>query len=488
MQPFGKLGAWFMQGSKNSIYDRQLVWIAFSLMLTGLVMVTSASFPISTKLVDNHYHFMVRHALNLGLAIIAAGVVMSIPLERWIKHSGHFLLITIFLLVVVLVAGKSVNGATRWIPLGVFNLQPAEVAKLSLFVFISSYLMRKNDEVRRSFFGGFLKPLVIFGVLGFLLLLQPDLGTMVVMLVTVFAMLFIAGAKLKQFIALIGAGIALIALLIIAEPYRMRRVTSFWDPFSDPYDTGYQLSQSLMAFGRGDWFGQGLGNSIQKLEYLPEAHTDFVFAVVGEELGFIGVAAILVLIFALIFKAMSIGRKALEEGQLFGGFLAMSISIWFAFQTLVNVGAAAGIVPTKGLTLPLISYGGSSLIIMSVAVALLLRIDYECRIKARFERKITPDSAFDDIDSQEPVDSQQDESIDEQEEDQTNNLQADQPAPLASSASSADIKDEADKEVIQDEAVAPSNQETTQAATRADVKKATPKLKPKLKLKKPAKK
>lgn len=392
IQLFDNIKNWLNQSSTPVLYDRQLVWIAFGLMLTGLIMVTSASFPVSTRLTDDPFHFMERHALNLILAMIVAMCVMQVPLERWIRHSGHLLMISIVLLIIVLVMGKSVNGASRWIPLGIFNLQPAEIAKLSLFVFMSSYLMRKNEEVRSSFSGGFLKPLAVFGLLAVLLLGQPDLGTMVVMLVTVFAMLFIAGAKLMQFIALLVVGVAAVAFLIVIEPYRMRRVTSFWRPFEDPFGSGYQLTQSLMAFGRGDWMGQGLGNSIQKLEYLPEAHTDFVFAVIGEELGFIGVTCILLMIFALVFKALNIGRKALDEDLVFGGFLAMSISIWFAFQTLVNVGAAAGIMPTKGLTLPLISYGGSSLIIMSVAVALLLRIDYERRVKSMLLKRLKPDS------------------------------------------------------------------------------------------------
>jgi cell division protein FtsW len=213
-----------------------------------------------------------------------------------------------------------------------------------------------------------------------LLLLQPDLGTVIVMLVTLFGMLFIAGAKLSQFIALMIAGVMSVIGLIIAEPYRIRRVTSFLDPWEDPFGSGYQLTQSLMAFGRGGWFGQGLGNSIQKLEYLPEAHTDFVFAVLAEELGFVGVVLVLMLLMWLVMKAVFIGKKAFEHEQQFGGYLAFGIAIWFAFQTLVNVGAAAGIVPTKGLTLPLISYGGSSLIVMSVAVSILLRIDFECRL------------------------------------------------------------------------------------------------------------
>ncbi|UGA54353.1 cell division protein FtsW [Vibrio sp. VB16] len=364
------------------LFDRQLVWISLCLMLVGLVMVTSASFPISTRLTEQPFHFMLRHGVFLCLALSVSAVVLQIPLEKWLRYSTLLLSASIVLLVIVLIAGKSVNGASRWISLGIFNLQPAEVAKLSLFIFMAGYFVRKGDEIRRTFFSGFMKPLIIFGVLAVLLLGQPDLGTVVVMLVTLFAMLFIAGAKLWQFIALMMVGIGGVALLIFIEPYRMRRVTSFWDPWDDPFGSGYQLTQSLMAFGRGNWFGQGLGNSVQKLEYLPEAHTDFVFAVIAEELGFVGVTIILILIFALVVKAILIGKKALEANEQFGGYLAFGIGVWFAFQSMVNVGASAGIVPTKGLTLPLISYGGSSLIIMSIAVSILLRIDHECRLSA----------------------------------------------------------------------------------------------------------
>lgn len=377
---FGSIKRWVTTASPEALYDRQLVWISLGLMLTGVVMVTSASFPISSRLTDQPFHFMFRHAIFLVLALSTSAVILQIPTKRWAQYSTWLLFLSIFLLFVVLVAGKSVNGASRWIPLGLFNLQPAEVAKLSLFIFMSGYLVRKNEEVRSSFFGGFIKPIIVFGTLASLLLLQPDLGTVVVMLVTLFGMLFIAGAKLTQFLALMVVGLLSVATLIYIEPYRMRRVTSFLDPWEDPFGSGYQLTQSLMAFGRGEWFGQGLGNSIQKLEYLPEAHTDFVFAVLAEELGYVGVILVLMLIFSLVLKAVYIGRRAFDANQLFGGYLAFGIGIWFAFQTLVNVGAAAGMVPTKGLTLPLISYGGSSLIIMSVAVSILLRIDHECRL------------------------------------------------------------------------------------------------------------
>jgi cell division protein FtsW len=370
---------WLNRATPEALYDRQLVWIALGLMLTGLVMVTSASFPISARLTDQPFHFMFRHAIFLVLALGVSSVILQIPMKRWFQYSTYLLGLSFFLLIVVLAVGKSVNGASRWIPLGLFNLQPAEVAKLSLFIFMAGYLVRKQDEVRKTFFGGFAKPIMVFGAFAVLLLGQPDLGTVVVMLVTLFGMLFIAGAKLSQFIALMVAGIAAVVGLIVVEPYRVRRVTSFWEPWNDPFGSGYQLTQSLMAFGRGDWMGQGLGNSVQKLEYLPEAHTDFVFAVLAEELGFVGVTLVLILIFSLVFKAILIGKKAFESDQLFNGYLAFGIGIWFAFQTLVNVGAASGIVPTKGLTLPLISYGGSSLIVMSVAVSMLLRIDHECR-------------------------------------------------------------------------------------------------------------
>ncbi|PTB33186.1 cell division protein FtsW [Photobacterium phosphoreum] len=394
------ISGWFLKPAKPILYDRQLVWIAIALMITGLVMVTSASIPVATRLTGIPFFFALRHAFFLACSLVIAAIVMRIPLSKWEKYSVPMLLISIFLLIVVLAIGHSVNGAARWIPLGVFNLQPAEVAKLSLFVFLAGYLVRKNNEVRDNV-AGFLKPLGVLGIMGFLLLQQPDLGSFVVMFVGTIGMLFIAGARLWQFLVMLAAAFVGIAMLIIFEPYRLRRVTSFLNPWQDPYGSGYQLTQSLMAFGRGEWFGQGLGNSIQKLAYLPEAHTDFVFAVLAEELGLIGVIIVLTLLFALVFKAIIIGRKCLEGGLLFGGYLAIGFGIWFAFQTLVNVGAAAGIVPTKGLTLPLISYGGSSLFIMAAAVAILIRIDFEQRVAAKFSSEHpadVDDEALDNMD------------------------------------------------------------------------------------------
>ena len=358
------------------LYDRTLLWLTFGLAIIGFVMVTSASMPIGQRLADDPFLFAKRDALYLGLAFGLSLVTLRIPMEVWQRYSNVMLLMSIVMLLIVLVVGSSVNGASRWIALGPLRIQPAELSKLSLFCYLASYLVRKVEEVRSNFWG-FCKPMGVMVVLAVLLLAQPDLGTVVVLFITTLAMLFLAGAKMWQFLAIIGSGVV---LLIIAEPYRMRRVTSFWNPWADPFGSGYQLTQSLMAFGRGEFWGQGLGNSVQKLEYLPEAHTDFIFSILGEELGYIGVVLALLMVFFVAFRAMSIGRRALEIDQRFSGFLACAIGVWFSFQALVNVGAAAGMLPTKGLTLPLISYGGSSLLIMSTAIVLLLRIDYETRL------------------------------------------------------------------------------------------------------------
>ena len=361
------------------LYDRTLLWLTFGLAIIGFVMVTSASMPVGQRLNDDPFYFAKRDAFYILLALGMALVTLRIPMDFWQRYSNAMLVASVLMLLIVLVVGSSVNGASRWIALGPLRIQPAELSKLSLFCYLASYLVRKVEEVRNNFWG-FCKPMGVMVILAVLLLAQPDLGTVVVLLVTTLARRFPAGAKLWQFLAIIGSGIFAVVLLIIAEPYRMRRVTSFWNPWEDPFGSGYQLTQSLMAFGRGEFWGQGLGNSVQKLEYLPEAHTDFIFSIIGEELGYVGVVLALLMVFFVAFLAMSIGRRALELDQRFSGFLACSIGVWFSFQALVNVGAAAGMLPTKGLTLPLISYGGSSLIIMSTAIVFLLRIDYETRL------------------------------------------------------------------------------------------------------------
>ncbi len=373
------MGARESDDSAVVLYDRTLLWLTFGLAIVGFVMVTSASMPVGQRLNDDPFYFANRDAFYILLGLGIALVTLRMPMDFWQRYSNAMLLATVVMLLIVLVVGRSANGAARWIAFGPLRIQPAELSKLSLFCYLASYLVRKVEEVRNNFWG-FCKPMGVMVVLAVLLLAQPDLGTVVVLFVTTLAMLFLAGAKLWQFLAIIGSGIFAVVLLIIAEPYRMRRVTSFWNPWEDPFGSGYQLTQSLMAFGRGEFWGQGLGNSVQKLEYLPEAHTDFIFSIIGEELGYIGVVLALLMVFFVAFRAMSIGRRALEIDQRFSGFLACSIGVWFSFQVLVNVGAAAGMLPTKGLTLPLISYGGSSLLIMSTAIVFLLRIDYETRL------------------------------------------------------------------------------------------------------------
>ncbi len=374
----GFLQRWLLPARPAGLYDRQLVVLALALMSVGLVIVASASIPEGIALGDDPFMFVKRHGLFLVMALGISWFVLQVPMARWQQYNGPMLLLAIVMLVLVLLVGRSVNSSVRWLPLGPFNLQPAEFGKLALFVYLAGYLVRRQSEVRERFIG-FMKPMAVLFVVATLLLAQPDLGSVVVMFVTSLGMLFLAGARMVQFIGLILVGVSAVVTLIIAEPYRMRRVTSFLDPWADPFGSGYQLTQSLMAFGRGSWFGEGLGNSIQKMEYLPEAHTDFVFAILGEELGYVGVLGALFLIFALAVKALKLGHQALVSERLYEGYLAIGIGIWFSFQTFVNVGAASGMMPTKGLTLPLVSYGGSSLIIMMVAVSMLIRIDFELR-------------------------------------------------------------------------------------------------------------
>ncbi|MDN3653563.1 cell division protein FtsW [Thalassotalea ponticola] len=362
-------------------FDRGFLLLAFTLYLLGLVMVASASIPVGERLFDDPFHFVKRHAVYVLISITMAAVALNVTMEQWHKYSWTLLLLAILLLIAVLVVGRKVNGSTRWIGIGPLNLQAAEPAKLFFFCYLSAYLVRRRDEVMDKF-SGFFKPLLVLFALGLLLLKQPDLGTVVVMGCTALGLLFLAGARLWQFIAIVGGLLAAFSLLIYWEPYRMARVTGFLNPWDDQFGTGYQLTQSLMAYGRGEFFGLGLGNSIQKLDYLPEAHTDFVMAVVGEEFGFVGVVSLLCLVLLLVIKAIYLGKQALQQERFFEGFFAYAIGIWISFQTAVNVGASAGVFPTKGLTMPLISYGGSSMIVMTLAIAILIRIDHELRLQS----------------------------------------------------------------------------------------------------------
>jgi len=365
----------------NAVFDRSFIVLALCMYMIGLIMVASSSMPVAERLFNNPFHFVIRHAIYIVLSLGIAGVALQIPMSWWQKNSSYLLMFGIVLLITVLLIGRTVNGSTRWIVLGPITVQAAEPAKLFFFSYLAAYLVRRRDQVMEDW-RGFAKPLIVFAVLAALLLRQPDLGTIIVMFVTTFGLLFLAGAKLWQFISLASVGVVLLSLLAVFEPYRWRRITSFLDPWQDPFGSGYQLTQSLMAYGRGEMFGQGLGNSIQKLEYLPEAHTDFVMAVLAEEFGFIGISVILLLSMTLVFKALFLGKKALAKEKFFEGFFAYAIGIWMCFQAAVNVGASAGIVPTKGLTMPLISYGGSSMIIMTIAVVVLIRIDHELRMQS----------------------------------------------------------------------------------------------------------
>ncbi|MCO7223993.1 putative lipid II flippase FtsW [Pleionea sp. CnH1-48] len=357
--------------------DNKLIAIVMVLLALGCVMIVSSSIPYAEKNVPgNSFYFIQRHFIYLMIALIAGFVTLAIPIEMWRKYGPWLLVLSIVLLVAVLVVGKTVNGSRRWIALGPATLQVSELVKLFVITYMAGYLVRRSDELQTQI-RGFIKPLLILSLITVLLVLEPDFGAAAVITFTALAMLFLAGAKLWQFIVLSGCvGVALFGVAI-SQSYRLKRLMVFLDPWQDPYGAGYQLTKSLVAYGRGNWFGQGLGNSIQKLSYLPEAHTDFVFAVFAEEFGFIGVIIVLILFAALLFRGMKIAREALKAEQSYAAFLGYGISIWLTAQALVNIGVSSGALPTKGLTLPFVSYGGNSLIICCVAIAILLRVHYE---------------------------------------------------------------------------------------------------------------
>ena len=384
--PLLALRDWLWPGYSTSLYDRVLLTLAVTMLLFGFVMVASASLPTAEKLTGNPFHFAIRHTVYVVAGLITLLVTLAVPMQTWQQHSGKLLLVGLALLVLVLVAGHSVNGAQRWIKIGPVTIQVAELAKLFFYIYMASYLARREEEIREAL-KGFIKPLALLFIAAVLLLMQPDFGTVAVMSATTIAMLFLAGAKLWQFFGVFITFMLALILLIIVEPYRMQRMLTFLEPEKDPFGAGYQLMQSLIAFGQGQFSGLGLGNSIQKLQYLPEAHTDFIMSVVAEELGFIGVVAVISLVLMLVSRALVIGRRCLAIEQRYGGYLAYGIGVWFSLQAFVNIGVASGALPTKGLTLPLISYGGTSLVVSAMAVGILLRIDHERRMSGR---KVTP--------------------------------------------------------------------------------------------------
>jgi cell division protein FtsW len=374
-------------GAPAPEYDRSLAWAALLLVSLGLVMVYSSSIATAEAgrySGNNPAYFLLRHSLFLALALCAATAVFLLPVRVWQKAAPWFFAACIVLLVLVLIPGigREVNGARRWLDLGVANMQPSELMKLAVVLYAADYTVRKH-AVLKNFRRGLLPMLAVMLVVAWLLLREPDFGAFVVVAVTAFGMLFLGGMSGRHFgalLAMLGAGFV---LLVLSSPYRMQRIFGFMDPWSDAYGKGYQLSHALIAFGRGEWLGVGLGASVEKLHYLPEAHTDFLLAVIAEELGLLGVAVVIALFVWVVLRAFAIGRQAAMRERYFPALAAQGIGIWIGFQALINMGVNMGLLPTKGLTLPLMSFGGSGLIANCVAVAILIRIDWENRQLAR---------------------------------------------------------------------------------------------------------
>lgn len=365
--------------------DYGVLFVVFSLMLLGCLMVFSASISLgdSPKYHISEHYFFVRHVISLVVALFGAYIVWHIPMKAWKKMAFPFFLFGLFLLGAVFIPGigKSTNGACRWIPLGLFNLQVTEVMKIAVLIYAADFTVRKQNYMH-SVKKGLLPMLLVMGLVGFLVLKEPDLGAYVMMLAISMGILFLGGINLTVFIMVLVGVLGLLVFMIFAASWRAARFFAYLDPWeiSNAQGKAYQLSHSLIAFGRGKSWGVGLGDAIEKQHYLPEAHTDFILAIVGEELGFAGVMLILVLLFWLVKRAIEIGRTAIHLEHIFSGLVAEGIGIWIGVQTFINVGVASGLLPTKGLTLPFISFGGSAIMAVTAAVAILLRVDYENKV------------------------------------------------------------------------------------------------------------
>lgn len=351
-----------------------LIFCVISLLCFGSVMVASASMPYAEYIHENPFYFVVRHGISILVASVVAILTYRISLNLWFKNAFPLWLVTMVLLLAVLVVGSEVNGAHRWIKVGGFTLQPTEIAKIVMAIFTADYVVRRAKEVRTHWKGLLRLSGVMALTVGFIVA-EPDLGATVVIVLMMVGVFFLAGAPATQFLIMLGAILAGITALILFEPFRFQRLISFTNPWADPLGVGYQLSNALMAFGRGEWTGTGLGHSVQKLSYLPEAHTDFMLAVLGEEFGFVGVTLVMVLSFTMLACCIRIGHRALQHNYLRAGYLAYGISIIFLMQILVNAGMNMGLMPTKGLTLPFISYGGTSLMMCAAMISLILKID-----------------------------------------------------------------------------------------------------------------
>lgn len=366
-----------------SPYDTWFIITVVSIIGLGLLMVASASIVVSDRQLHQPFFYFYKQLIFLMLGIVAGGVVLQFEIAFWEKIDGLLLIGAMLLLALVLFpgVGHSVNGSMRWISLGVIGIQPSDIAKFAVVVYMAGYLLRCNAEVKANL-SGFLKPMALLTVVLLLLLREPDFGAAVVIMATALGMMFLAGMRLRHFILLLAVVLIGLSVLAISAPYRLQRLTSFLNPWANPFNSGYQLTQSLIAFGRGSWFGVGLGKSIQKLFYLPEAHTDFLFAVIAEELGLLGMLVVIGLFAFLVIRIFFMGRQAQRLGQHFAGYLAYGFGLWIAIQFAVSMGVNSGLLPTKGLTLPLMSYGGSSMLVNCITIAVLLRIDYENRMIA----------------------------------------------------------------------------------------------------------
>lgn len=368
-------------------YDPLLLWSALALLMMGLVMVYSASIATAEGSKFTNYqssYFLIRHCVFLGVGLIAAGVVYQMPLRFWQESAPWLFVGGILLLILVLIphVGRSVNGSQRWLPLGLINLQPSELMKLFAVIYAADYTSRKLADMG-SFLRGFVPMASVMLLVGFLLLREPDFGAFVVIVAIAIGILFLGGINVRIFGLLVVVLLAGFVMLIWMSPYRRERIFGFMDPWQDAFGKGYQLSHALIAFGRGEWFGVGLGASVEKLFYLPEAHTDFLLAVIAEELGFAGVMVVIALFALLVQRAFVIGRQALVLGRVFSGLAAQGIGIWIGVQSFINMGVNMGLLPTKGLTLPLMSFGGSGILANCMALAILMRIDYENRLLMR---------------------------------------------------------------------------------------------------------
>lgn len=358
--------------------DTVLIAIVLTLLLGGMVILASASISISDNATNEPFFYLQRQAIAAVIGAAGAMLCMLVPMHVWQSLGPLLLLIGLALLTIVLLpgVGYTVNGSTRWIRFGIMNVQVSEPARLCLMLYIAGYLVRQNKSLREQF-SGFLRPMLVLSFACGLLLAEPDFGAAIVLLATALVMLFVAGARWRDFFLFFGATTIAMAALAFNSAYRLKRLTGFMDPWSDPYDSGFQLTQSLIAIGRGEWLGVGLGDGVQKLFYLPEAHTDFVFAVFAEEFGLLGSFTLIALFAALLWRIFRLGMRAATAERFFEAYLAIGIATWLGLQAFINVGVNMGLLPTKGLTLPLISYGRSSLIVSMMGIGLLLRIHHE---------------------------------------------------------------------------------------------------------------